>query len=125
MDTTQQEAAAKADFVRRFVWNDASAAVLRNEHEGTCVSCEERPAEYRVHDYEDEASGGAPWCATCLQAFQEEASEMEPWVTQDPVGAWNGVGPAQGHGWSGLWFLFAAPGTYSKEGVWPYDHTRF
>lgn len=122
-----EQAQAKADFVRRFVWNDADCAVLRARSEDeaqACVSCTVRAGTLRMHDYEDDVSGGAAWCPECLEALQQEAAVLPEWVTQDPEGAWNGIGSAAGNGWSGLWFLFAPPGRYAspmskQPGEWP------
>jgi hypothetical protein len=123
-----EQAQAKADFVRRFVHNTEDFVLLRIP-EGTtriCVFCtgEDRLATNSLHDYEDDVSGGAAVCEEHSSEFVFESGPQPEWVTQDPEGAWNGIGAAAGNGWSGLWFLFAPPGRYAspmskQPGEWP------
>lgn len=120
----QEQEAARLDFVQRFVWNGEDCVLLRMPEgvTGMCVFCKEStPATNRMHDYEDDASGGYAVCEEHSSEVVFESGRLPAWVTQDPEGAWNGILEAEGHGWSGLWFLFAAPGAYSKGGVWPYE----
>lgn len=123
----EEKEAAKQDFIARFRWNNEDQVLLhaRDESEAApCIMCKEQSGTERVHDYEDDVSGGAPMCWPCAADLVRDCPPREAWVTQDPEGAWNGIGSAAGSGWSGLWFLFAPVGRYASPmsehpGEWP------
>jgi hypothetical protein len=132
-----EKARAKADFVSRFVWNNEDGVILRAANESEAGRCSivwgtrEEPHQcpkagtFRMFDYEDEHSGGLPICPDHAREWMRELPPTELWVTQEPEAAWTGCGVARGNGWSGLWFLFAPEGTYSREGEWPYEEQEW
>jgi hypothetical protein len=103
----------KADFVRNFAWNSDDSVVLRTsiKHVRCLFDASDECSAgemYALHDYEDGAFEERRFlCKFHFTEIIHEADGVPSWVTQDPEGAWEGTGEANGNGWKGLWHLFS------------------
>jgi hypothetical protein len=114
--------AAKDRFFRDFVSEDSFEGVWLREANGRQCAHTTGPLAHKEEppladvinvDYEDDKSGGVPYCLRCWAALMAEFQAPGEGLVRSTVEkAWEN--------WESLWFLFLPPGHASKEGFWPY-----